>query len=320
MRKKSLYSLVVLLSVLLSAFNSLASVNDSIFTEEGYSFESDGLRMYGSLFMPKNVKGKIPVVFIVPDGSAVNRDGNSTKIQTSMYRKIAYELALSGIASVRYDKRGVGRSLNPNLDSPTPLFEDLIADAKTGLKHLKEDKRFNKFVLIGHGEGALIAAEIANDADKFISIAGAGRKADDIIRDQINKQRPSFRDSCLEVLDKLSAGKTTGELPNNMAILFPPIMQNFMISWFRHDPLQAYARLKVPTLIIHGSKDLVVNPSDASYLALAMPKAKLLLIKDMNHIMYMIAGGAQENYGSYGNKRLKLSKELISNLKTFVLE
>ena len=42
-------------------------------------------------------------------------------------------------------------------------------------------------------------------------------------------------------------------------------------------------RIKAPTLVIHGTKDLLVRPSGGRATARAIPGAKLLMIEGMGH-------------------------------------
>lgn len=66
--------------------------------------------IYGTVTLPE-IYTKVPVVLIIAGSGPTDRDGNNVYGSlTDSYKMIAYELAHNGIASVRYDKRGIGES------------------------------------------------------------------------------------------------------------------------------------------------------------------------------------------------------------------
>ncbi len=111
----------------------------------------------GTLVMPKNVNGKIPVVIIVGDAGATDRDGNNAKtgVTANTYKLLALGLGKSGIACIRYDKRMVGESVSTIKESQLRI-DDYGDDVIDLVKMLTGDQRFSKIVLFGHGEGALV--------------------------------------------------------------------------------------------------------------------------------------------------------------------
>ena len=100
---------------------------------------------------------------------------------------LAEELSNNNIASLRYDKRGIGESVITNFDESKLRFEDYIEDAEAWIDYLRQDSNFSKIVVIGHSEGSLIGmiASKQSDADIFVSIAGAGRPIGSIIKEPI---------------------------------------------------------------------------------------------------------------------------------------
>ena len=92
-----------------------------------------------------------------------------------MVIRLAEALVANGIASLRYDKRGVGQSAPAMLGEKDLRFEIYIDDAAMWANELKQNKRFTHVTIIDHSEGSLIgmAACRKSDADAFVSIAGA---------------------------------------------------------------------------------------------------------------------------------------------------
>lgn len=73
------------------------------------TFPSDSILLSGTLTVPK---GNAPsaCVIMVHGSGAQDRDGNISGFNTQIFRYIAEFLAEQGIASLRYDKRGCGKS------------------------------------------------------------------------------------------------------------------------------------------------------------------------------------------------------------------
>jgi len=92
---------------------------DPSLTESPISVKTFSGSVSGSLVMPKNATGKIPVVLIVADAGPTNRDGNNFKagITGNTYKLLANDLGKNGIATIRYDKRMVGESVSTTKES-----------------------------------------------------------------------------------------------------------------------------------------------------------------------------------------------------------
>lgn len=123
----------------------------------------NGGNLKGILALPAE-SGPGPVVLLIADSDPLLGDGASL-------RPLARALAAQGVASVRYDRRGTGA------DQPDVARQ--AADAAAWIALLKEDGRFNKVVVIGHGEGTLVGLLAANQvgASGFVALAGGGARA-----------------------------------------------------------------------------------------------------------------------------------------------
>jgi uncharacterized protein len=120
------------------------------------------------------------------------------------------------------------------------------------------------------------------------------------------------------LLDSLKSGHLVNTAPVSLSALFRPSVQPYLISWFKYDPAQLIKRLKCPTLIIQGDKDLQIKAEDARKLAEAMPSAQLVYISSMNHVLKTIRGDTQENYNAYSNPELPVNGGLITTLFEFI--
>ncbi|MFZ9404005.1 MAG: alpha/beta hydrolase, partial [Sediminibacterium sp.] len=163
--------------------------------------------LYGTLLIPNTVKEKVPVVLIIAGSGPTDRDGNNAMMKNNSLKMLAESLANNGIASLRYDKRGIGESKAALISEANLSFEDLIQDAQQWVQILKENKKFSKIIIIGHSEGSLIGMNAAKNANGFISLAGAGRSADLILKEQLGAQPKQVQDLCFPIIDSLTAGK-----------------------------------------------------------------------------------------------------------------
>jgi hypothetical protein len=217
----------------------------------------------GSLVIPKNPSGKIPVVLIIADSGPTDRDGNNVKtgVSANTYKLLANDLGKNGIASVRYDKRLVGASMTKGKESELRV-EDYSDDAIGLANMLNDDPRFSKIIIFGHGEGALVATLAVNDSPVkgFISAEWNSEKADKVLTDQL-KSKPLFQqDEFKAFLDSLKKGKTTDNIDPALYYIARPSIQNFIMSLCRYDPIRGIKRIKIPILIIQGLQTRLLLP------------------------------------------------------------
>ena len=155
-----------------------------------------------------------------------------------------------------------------------------------------------------------------NNADGFVSIAGAGRPIDEILEEQVGKQAPFLKNEFRKYLDTLKNGHSF-KLENKMfASLLRESVQPYLISWFKYNPVVEIQKLQSPILLINGTKDLQVPESDAELLHKAYPKSELLIIKNMNHVLKEVKTDA-ENIKTYNNMDLPVMPELIEKIAAF---
>jgi hypothetical protein len=153
----------------------------------------------------------------------------------------------------------------------------------------------------------------------FVSIAGAGRPAQDVLREQLKRQLPpTLMEPADRAIGLLAAGTLADSTPPALAALFRPSVQPYLISWFRFDPARELARLEMPVLIAQGTTDLQVPVSDARLLAAAAPGAQQLIIDGMNHVLKLVPADPQQQVQSYGNPALPVAPALITAIVELV--
>jgi hypothetical protein len=276
----------------------------------------------GTLVVPSGA-GPFPLVVMIAGSGPTDRDGNSPLIPgaNNSLKLLAEGLAEKGIASLRYDKRGIGASRAAMVSETSLRFEMGADDAVAWVAKLRADPRFSTITVVGHSEGSLLGMLTAERApvDGYVSIAGAGRAADKVLREQLGKQLPAplFAEASA-TLDTLLAGHTVASPPASLAALFRPSVQPYLISWLKVDPQVEIAKLNIPILIIQGTLDAQVTVGDAQDLAHAQPKAKLLTIDGMNHVFKKVPPDAESQRKSYGDPSIPDAPELIDGIASFV--
>ncbi len=278
-------------------------------------------KLYGTLTRPKD-KRKVPVVLMIGGSGPTDRDMNQGQaLRTNSFLLLAKGLAENGIASLRYDKRGVGTSMEA-VNKSSLTLDDFINDAKLFISKLALDHRFSSVIVLGHSEGAVIglAASLQTKPTAYISVCGFENNMLNLIGEQL-KPALTAEDFKIfsEVADSLKAGKiVTKKLPSALATIFTPTSQSFLISTLKYNPSIDIQRLKIPVLVIGGSTDLQVSAAAATQLAKMNKRSTLKIIPEMNHILKSAPADRMQNLATYNNPTLPLHDDIVPLLTNFI--
>jgi uncharacterized protein len=280
--------------------------------------------IYGSLAWPQN-RATAPLVLIIAGSGPTDRNGNSSGIKGTNdgLLLLARSLADLGIASVRYDKRGVKQSQDAGSDESTLRFESYVDDAVAWLRKLSLDKRFTKLIVLGHSEGALIAMRAIASApsDAIICVSSPALRASDILRLQLKHKLSSellLRNE--EILRELEAGHKIFAVPKELESLYRPPVQSYLISWFRYNPKTEIAKIKIPILMIYGQADTQIDFEQAKLLHDASKNAELLIIKGMNHILKLTGQDVDTQKRSFFDPTISIPTELPLAIQHFIFD
>ena len=313
-----------LTGLLLSPYQESAVAPQAIdpsITESPILLKTLSGQISGTLVMPSNVSGKIPVVLIIGDAGATDRDGNNAKtgVTANTYKLLAHDLGKNGIASVRYDKRMVGESVTTTKEAQLRI-DDYGDDAVGLVNMLNDDQRFSKIILFGHGEGAEVSmlAMFDEPVKAYISAEGWSEQAEKILTDEM-KSKPKYQsDEFKTILDSMRKGKTTPIVDPAIYYIARPSVQVFLMSWCRMSPIRGMKKVKIPTLIIQGTTDLAVTPDNADKLKKAKSDAALLVIKGMNHELKDAPADEEQNAAVNSKPDVPLSAGLVPGIVDFV--
>jgi pimeloyl-ACP methyl ester carboxylesterase len=298
-----------------------APINDPSLAESPFTLKTLAGTLSGTLTIPKDVSGKVPVVLIIAGSGPTDRNCNSTLgLKTDAFKYLAEGLGKAGIASLRYDKRGIGQSVSSQKEIDTK-FSDMYDDAGSIIAKLQEDTRFSKVIVLGHSEGALvgmIACYSAENIGGFISISGPGRAGDVILAEQMKSAPPSVAAEFKTITDSLRKGKTVPKVDPALYSLARPSVQPYLMSEIFIDPVRVIKKIKLPILIIQGNHDVQVSVTDAELLKKAKSEATLKIIDGMNHVLKQAPADRQQNLATYNDPSLPLSPELVPDIVDFI--
>jgi pimeloyl-ACP methyl ester carboxylesterase len=290
--------------------------------EEAAELKTAGGTLHGTLLVPESTK-PIPVVLLIAGSGPTDRNGNSVALPGSnnSLKMLAEGLAAKGIASLRFDKRGIAGSRDAGAAEKDLRFDMYVDDAAAWAGQLKKDHRFSSVTIVGHSEGALIGTVAAQRgaAAAFVSIAGVSRAADVVLRGQLaGKLPPDLQEISERTLTVLKSGKTVDDTPQSLAVLYRPSVQPYLISWFRYDPIAELKKVKIPILIVQGTTDIQVAVDDARAFAAARPDARLEIIDGMNHVMKIVDADTNKQIASYSDPALPIAPHLVEVIAAFV--
>ena len=279
--------------------------------------------IHGKLMLPDNAE-PCPVVLIIAGSGPTDMNGNSigTGMTNNSLLYLAQELVSKGIATVRYDKRGIGKSSPAGSQEKDLRFDHYIDDATMWADRLGNDSRFCKVIIAGHSEGSLIgmiAARRSKAVKAYISISGCGSPAYEILEKQLQGQPAQVQEESATICKELREGRTVEQVPFYLASLYRQSVQPYLISWFAYNPAKEIEKLDIPILILQGDKDIQVDIEEAEKLHAAHQGSSLFIVKNMNHVLKKCDTNDRiTQLATYGNPQLPIKPELISHIVEFI--
>lgn len=278
--------------------------------------------IHGKIRLPEHSGALCPVVLLIAGSGPTDMDGNNPQMKNNSLKMLAENLCAEGIATLRYDKRGIASSEAAGRSEADLRFEDYVNDAKDWIAQLHADQRFSEVVVAGHSEGSLIGMIACRDntaVSGFVSLEGAGFPADEILKKQLASQPDPVKNIAFPIIDSLKAGKLCEKVPFGFEALFRNSVQPYMISWFRYDPAQEIASLTIPVLIIQGTSDIQVSEDDANRLHEANPASVLKILEGMNHVLKdCVSKDMAKQMPSYTSPDIPINGKVAFDVAEFV--
>ena len=275
--------------------------------------------LFGTLLVPNPGQNQVLILIIAGSGPT-DRDGNNPMMKNNSLKMLAEGLQAEGIATCRYDKRGIGGSREAMVSESDLRFDTYVDDACAWVDYLREEYSFKHILIAGHSEGSLIGMIAArkSETDGFISLAGVGETADKVLKRQLQTQPSFVYDYAAPRIDSLRQGLLLNSVDPMFNSLFRPSVQPYLVSWFAYDPQAEISKLDIPVLIIQGTTDIQVEVSDAQKLKEGAPNATMAILEGMNHILKKAEADRLQNIGTYSDPVLPLHDKLIETMVEFI--
>lgn len=218
-------------------------------------------------------------------------------LELNIFNELAAALAEGGIASLRYDKRGIGQSGG---DYNTRRVDDLVGDIRAAIATLRADYRVDgsRIFLVGHSEGGMLGPRVIGhepDIAGFVSCAGTVRNLREIIEFQSEGARKAAieqgadpEELAAKAAESLAALMASDSVDNSMG---------WLRDWFGADMAGTLGNVRCPVLIIQGDKDGQVPWVCALEMAEVLqaagnPDVELALFANIDHLLKFEAGAS----------------------------
>ncbi len=305
-------------------------------------------KLAGTLTVPEG-KGPFPAVLLISGSGQQDRD--ESIFGHKPFALIADRLARDGIASLRTDDRGVGKTTGPigSLDTD-------IADAKAAFEWLAKQPEIDpkRVGILGHSIGGTIAPIVATRSKVafIVGLAAPGASGVELVPMQLEIEltarklpeplRKAIIDGQRRVGKAIVGGKeadikaalrasfsdaavamgspkpTDAELDAAVAGKMAEVTNPWTVSFFKTDPAPFWQKLRIPVLIVIGDKDTQV-PADANIakITAALKKGgntsfKMEKRPGLNHLYQHATTGMIEEYGEIEETFDKDTLDLIA--------
>jgi len=270
--------------------------------EHEKEIQQNALTLRGTLCMPINGVPSTTVLMLAGSGE-LDRNENGARLQLNIFNEIAHVLAENNIASFRYDKRGCAES--DGVYNETGFF-DLVDDARACLSAVRNfsETAQSEVLLLGHSEGALIAASLAV-TDKgikgLILLNPFLESLEKTLERQLNNtlaeidQLEGFKGSVIRMFLRINGDqikkqrkfmqKVRKSSADSIKIKRTVVNAKWLREHQRIKPEEIYAKVHAPTLSIGGSKDVQCLPQDAhDIVSLIEAPTESQVMEDLTHI------------------------------------
>ncbi|MBQ5705353.1 MAG: alpha/beta fold hydrolase [Bacteroidaceae bacterium] len=309
--------------------------------------ETNGAELSGTLTYPVNYKkqkkGSVPVVLMVTGSGS--QDRNEDIYNHKPFLVIADYLAKNGIASLRYDDRGVGKSKG----SAKGTTKENFKDATAGISFLRSLGKFGKTGVLGHSEGGTIAFMMGAEksVDFIVSLAGSAANGIDVIVGQneammqlqgapqkLAKEygtaaRIVYNDRIkgIEIVNKSQyinelCASNNLSLPENLKANLAKCITlgDEWLTWFlAYNPAEDIRKISCPTMAINGSMDMqVLSKDNLPVIKENLPKNEKNLIKEYNALNHLFQHCTPATALNYGAIEETISQEVLNDIANWI--
>ncbi|PEX84470.1 alpha/beta hydrolase family protein [Bacillus cereus] len=264
--------------------------------------------LQGTITKPKT-DGKYAAVVIIAGSGEIDRDGTIVplKLESNIYKDLAHVIAQRGVVTLRFDKRGVGKSEGEFLK--TGMW-DLVSDIEATIMYLKEQPFVDpeNIILVGHSEGCMLATVVnaRTSVNGLILLTGAAESLEEATKRQREiiykelKEQKGIKGKLMRLLNvekrgEKQAKKAIEKMINSkkdiVKIGFKPMNAKWLREHFQHDIYKDLMKVTCPVLAIAGDKDFQANPEKAKRIGdYVKGDSEVHVIKNMDHTLKYFEG------------------------------
>ncbi|RGY05579.1 alpha/beta hydrolase [Odoribacter splanchnicus] len=282
----------------------------------------DGVTLAGTLTWPASGARCKAVVLVSGSGG---QDRNNTFSEHKTFFVLADYLARHGIATLRVDDRGVGKSGGNLKESGLP---DADADAVAAVNYLKQRPEINadSVGVIGHSEGAFVAFSMAarKEVPFIITLAGGGVSGSELLlmqraallrasgvkEDFIEKYNNYMRqaqDIVLQSGDAATCERKLTELFNGTPLAgqasatTQQLYNVAKIELLKYNPEWDFPEITCPVLALNGDKDCQVPVENLEFIRKGISEngntqVKTIVFPGLNHMFQPAVTGSPVEY------------------------
>ncbi|MFA6676152.1 MAG: alpha/beta hydrolase [Bacteroidales bacterium] len=306
--------------------------------------KAQNLQLAGTLTLPRK-KGPFKAVIMI-SGSGY-QDRNEEMYEHKPFMVIADYLTRHGIAVLRYDDRGMGKSGGSMIGNTTA---DLSTDAYAAYKYLSGRDDISEVGLCGHSEGGEIAYMLAakySEIPFIISMAGPTVMGRDILLSQqkalslasgtpeqyisqaqgVNQvlyniivRSSEVNDSLKNAMRESLSKQTKGSVDNKqIESVVNELTNPWMYYFMKYSPREDILNIHIPVLALNGEKDLQVLPDlnlneldTLSKLSGNIDNVTIKRFPDLNHLFQHCSNGLPSEYAKIEETiSLKVLEEMV---------
>ncbi|SFE56370.1 alpha/beta hydrolase family protein [Blastococcus tunisiensis] len=251
----------------------------------------------GTLTLPEDGL-PAPAVVIASGSGPLDRDSNHRRARFDVARQLAGSLAAGGLASLRYDKRGVGASPG---DWRTVGLHDNVDDLGRARDVLaaRDEVDASRILLAGHSEGAILATALAArgvPVTGLVLLSMSAAPGAELLRWQARTIGPTLPRPVRALLRLLRVDLEKKVAANHDRIRATTadvariggarINARWHREFLAHDPREDLRRLTVPVLALTGEKDLQVDPAHLTTIRATVPaEVTAAVVPDLTHTL-----------------------------------
>lgn len=301
-----------------------------------------GVELAGTFVKPRK-DAPLPAVLLISGAGPQDRD--ETTAGHRPFFVLADYLAKHDIAVLRVDDRGTNKSSG---DFDTATTKDFASDAQAGVRYLmtRQDIDQKHIGLIGHGEGANIAAILASTMPQIsfaVLLSGTAFPGQKILLSQTVRAEtaanlpPEQIDADFKLGSGLyrmaMAGRTAEEMKQALGTVpeeykpflnpwerqIPKLQSPWLRAFLSYDPSTALEKVTCPVLALFGGKDMTIDPDDnAGAMKKAFAKAhnrdaRIKVLPGLNYLFQKANTGLASEYGRISETMAPVALETIQS-------